>query len=46
MAVLANIFSNPDMPEIDDYYEPFTFDYEHLQTAQDYRPRRQRARVR
>ena len=31
--VLANIFSNPDLPEIDDYYEPFTFDYEHLQTA-------------
>ncbi|MFN3826765.1 MAG: nitrate reductase subunit beta [Micavibrio sp.] len=31
--VLANIFANPDMPEIDDYYEPFTFDYDHLQTA-------------
>ena len=31
--VLANIFSNPDLPEIDDYYEPFTFDYEHLQNA-------------
>ncbi|HCA26820.1 MAG TPA: nitrate reductase subunit beta, partial [Betaproteobacteria bacterium] len=30
---LANIFSNPDMPEIDDYYEPFTFDYAHLQNA-------------
>lgn len=30
---LLNIFSNPDMPEIDDYYEPFTFDYAHLQTA-------------
>ncbi|WP_140986147.1 nitrate reductase subunit beta [Asticcacaulis tiandongensis] len=27
---LANIFSNPNMPSIDDYYEPFTFDYEHL----------------
>jgi nitrate reductase beta subunit len=23
--VLAKIFANPDMPEIDDYYEPFTF---------------------
>ena len=33
--VLANIFANPDLPEIDDYYEPFTFDYEHLQTAPD-----------
>ena len=31
--VLAKIFANPHMPEIDDYYEPFTFDYEHLQTA-------------
>lgn len=31
--VLANIFANPDLPEIDDYYEPFTFDYKHLHTA-------------
>mgnify|MGYP003348078364 CR=1 FL=1 len=31
--VLAKIFANPDLPEIDDYYEPFTFDYAHLQTA-------------
>jgi len=31
--ILAKIFANPDMPEIDDYYEPFTFDYQHLQTA-------------
>ncbi len=31
--VLANIFANPDLPEIDDYYEPFTFDYEHLYSA-------------
>jgi nitrate reductase beta subunit len=31
--VLANIFANPDLPEIDDYYEPFTFDYEHLQKS-------------
>jgi len=30
---LLNIFANPDMPEIDDYYEPFTFDYAHLQKA-------------
>jgi len=33
--ILANIFANPDLPEIDDYYEPFTFDYEHLQTASE-----------
>jgi len=31
--VLAKIFANPDLPEIDDYYEPFNFDYEHLQNA-------------
>ncbi len=29
--ILANIFGNPHLPEIDDYYEPFTFDYDHLQ---------------
>ena len=33
--MLSKIFANPDLPEIDDYYEPFTFDYEHLQTAPD-----------
>ncbi len=31
--VLRNIFANPDLPVIDDYYEPFDFDYQHLQTA-------------
>jgi nitrate reductase beta subunit len=31
--VLAQIFANPNLPEIDDYYEPFTFDYEHLAGA-------------
>jgi nitrate reductase beta subunit len=30
---LLNIFANPDMPEIDDYYEPFSFDYARLQNA-------------
>ena len=33
--ILANIFANPDLPEIDDYYEPFDFDYQHLHTAGD-----------
>ncbi|MAW82468.1 MAG: nitrate reductase subunit beta [Parvularcula sp.] len=33
LSVLSKIFANPDLPEIDDYYEPFTFDYEHLQKA-------------
>ncbi len=30
---LLNIFANPDMPQIDDYYEPFEMDYAHLQKA-------------
>ncbi len=30
---LLNIFANPNMPEIDDYYEPYTFDYAHLVKA-------------
>ena len=33
LKVLANIFFNPDLPVIDDYYEPFDYDYQHLQTA-------------
>jgi len=33
LKILANIFANPNLPQIDDYYEPFTFDYEHLQNA-------------
>ncbi len=32
---LRNIFANPDLPEIDDYYEPFDFDYGHLQNASE-----------
>ncbi|WP_299826344.1 nitrate reductase subunit beta [uncultured Roseobacter sp.] len=31
--ILAKIFANPDLPEIDDYYEPFDFDYDHLKSA-------------
>ncbi|WP_395543628.1 nitrate reductase subunit beta [Neotabrizicola sp. sgz301269] len=31
--ILANIFANPHLPEIDDYYEPFDFDYDHLKSA-------------
>jgi nitrate reductase / nitrite oxidoreductase, beta subunit len=33
--LLGNIFANPNLPEIDDYYEPYTFDYEHLHNATD-----------
>ncbi len=35
LKLLASIFANPHLPEIDDYYEPFTYDYGHLQTASD-----------
>lgn len=35
LKILGNIFGNPDLPQIDDYYEPFDFDYEHLHTAKD-----------
>ncbi|MDE3239273.1 MAG: nitrate reductase subunit beta [Paracoccaceae bacterium] len=31
--ILANIFANPSLPEIDDYYEPFDFDHDHLKSA-------------
>ena len=31
--ILANLFANPDLPQIDDYYEPFDFDYDHLKSA-------------
>jgi nitrate reductase beta subunit len=30
---LANIFHNPDLPSLDDYYEPWTYDYEQLTGA-------------
>ncbi len=30
---LVTIFSNPKMPSIDDYYEPWTYDYENLTSA-------------
>jgi nitrate reductase beta subunit len=33
LSILSKIFANPHQPEIDDYYEPFTFDYGHLQKA-------------
>lgn len=33
--ILSNIFANPDLPEIDDFYEPFDFDYDHLKSAPD-----------
>ena len=27
---LANIFYNPDLPDLDDYYDPWTYDYDKL----------------
>lgn len=30
---LSNIFFNPNLPTLDDYYEPWTYDYEHLFNA-------------
>jgi len=30
---LANLFYNPDLPLLDDYYEPWSYDYEHLTSA-------------
>ena len=33
MRKLANIFFNPDLPSIDDFYEPWTYDYETLTNA-------------
>ncbi|TAN53249.1 MAG: nitrate reductase subunit beta [Methylococcaceae bacterium] len=33
LQTLRNIFANPHLPDIDDYYEPFDFDYGHLHNA-------------
>jgi len=33
LGILAKLFTNPNLPQIDEYYEPFTYDYEHLQKA-------------
>ncbi|QAY60557.1 nitrate reductase subunit beta [Microbacterium protaetiae] len=33
LAKLARIFSNPNLPEIEDYYEPWTYDYDMLLNA-------------
>ncbi len=33
LKLLSRIFSNPNLPQIDDYYEPFTYDYDYLQKA-------------
>jgi len=33
LATIFNIYHNPSMPTIDDYYEPWTYDYQHLFNA-------------
>lgn len=33
LSILAKLFANPHLPSIDDYYEPFTFDYARLQNG-------------
>ncbi|WP_082804188.1 nitrate reductase subunit beta [Erwinia sp. ErVv1] len=33
VGVLAKIFANPDLPGLDDYYEPFDYDYQTLHNA-------------
>jgi len=33
--ILMKIFANPDLPSIDDYYEPYTFNYSYLQQVGD-----------
>ncbi|MCG5030942.1 nitrate reductase subunit beta [Mesosutterella sp. OilRF-GAM-744-9] len=32
-AVMSKLFSNPSQPQVNDYYEPFTFDYERLKES-------------
>ncbi|OGO45779.1 MAG: nitrate reductase subunit beta [Chloroflexi bacterium RBG_16_60_22] len=33
LGILTSMFYNPHLPTMDDYYEPWTYDYEHLFTA-------------
>lgn len=33
--VLSNVFANPNLPLIDDYYEPMSYEYSHLHQAPD-----------
>jgi nitrate reductase beta subunit len=32
LGILSKIFGNPKLPELQDYYTPYNFDYAHLQT--------------
>ena len=33
LGILTNLFFNPNLPAMDDYYEPWTYQYEHLFNA-------------
>jgi nitrate reductase beta subunit len=33
LKIIGNIFHNPNMPSMDDYYEPWTYDYQNLFNA-------------
>lgn len=35
LKILSNIFANPNLPQIDEYYEPFSYNYDHLQNSPD-----------
>ena len=35
VGLLTQIFANPNLPEIDDYYDPYTYEYDHLKTAKE-----------
>ncbi|MGC8502763.1 nitrate reductase subunit beta [Desulfurella sp.] len=34
-SILLNIFANPNLPKLKDYYEPFEFDYEYLKLSNE-----------
>lgn len=36
-SILLKLFANPDLPSIDDYYEPFTFNYSILQSSKKFK---------
>lgn len=35
LSILSKLFANPSLPSIEDYYEPFTFEYDHLQKSKE-----------
>ncbi len=37
VSIFLKLFANPDLPIIDDYYEPFTFNYSCLQSSEKFK---------